>query len=79
MKQMGRLSSGRGPFYTRGEGSRTGETEVKKVLEVSIFLDPTGRKARLRQEKADLLHQIAREVGGENKNSLKDVLNNCYP
>ncbi len=64
MKQMGRLSPGQGPFYTRGEGSRTGKTEVEKVLEVSIFSDPTRRKAGLRQEKADLLHQFVRGVGG---------------
>ncbi len=64
MKQMERLSSGQGPFYTRGEGSRTGKTEVEKVLEVSIFSDLSRRKLRLRQEKADLLHQIVRGVGG---------------
>ncbi len=54
---MERLSSGRGPFYTREEGSRTGKTEVEKVLEVSIF----GSE----QEKAEIASGESRPVASD--------------
>ena len=61
VKRMERLSSGRAPFYTREEGSRG--------IDLS---DLSRRKLRLRQEKADLLHQIVRGSGGVRIKKLEE-------
>ena len=37
-KQLGKVPPRRGPFYTRGESSRTEEKGGKNVLEISITL-----------------------------------------